>query len=348
MWRCGEQDIRLGLGIWGKYPYDQLINLARLAELANYDVLWCANEKFYRDMWVTLGVLAAHTERALLGTFIAEPYTCHPAMIAEAIASLDEASNGRAVLLLGAGAVGFRQMGMERMKPLTALREAIVIIKSLLAGDRITFHGETVEANDLKLDFSPRPDIPVWVASRGNRILEMAGHEADGVMIATYASPKGIDYALKRVADGAQAATRRLKDIPITVRVDVALHSDPKIARAAVKPMIAGMIKASAPNRDFITQAGVTIEDELYNEIVRAEFGKMDGVLERLPEACVDAFSWAGTPAQVAEKVAAVIDMGLTQITFLPHETKDTTAEQIVKQFADRVMPEVAALMRGD
>ncbi len=348
MWRCGEQDIRLGLGIWGKHPYDRLVNLARLAELENYDVLWCANEKFYRDMWVTLGLFAAHTERVLLGTFIAEPYTCHPAIIAGAIASLDEASNGRAILLLGAGAVGFHQLGLKRVKPLTALREAIAIIKPLLAGQRVTFQGETVHANDLKLDFTPRPDIPVWVASRGNRILEMAGREADGVMIATYASPKGIGYALKQVASGVHASNRHLKDIPITVRVDVSLHSEPEIARAAVKPMIAGMIKASAPNRDFLTQAGVCIDDTLYEEITQAEFGHMNGILDRLPDACIDAFSWVGTPAQVAEKVAAVIDMGISRITFLPHETKNTTAEQIVSQFADEVMPRAAALMRGD
>jgi 5,10-methylenetetrahydromethanopterin reductase len=347
MWQLGSRSLQLGLGIWQKYPYSRLVNLVSQAEELGYDALWCGNEKFYRDMWVMLGLVAAHAKRAHVGTFIAEPYMCHPVMIAAAIATADEALDGRAILLLGAGATGFQQLGLERRKPLTAIEESIAVIKPLLRGEHVTFRGKVIQANDAHLEFPARPDLPIWVASRGNEILEMAGRRADGVMIATYATPVGIRQAVNRVARGASQAGRDLRQIPITVRVDVCLDDDPGAARAAVKPMIAGMIKASYPNRDFIDQAGLAVTPEFYEELVGPEFSDMQAAASRLPESFVDAFSWAGTPEQVAEKVAAVLDMGIDRVTFLAHPSQASSEETVIRRFAAEVMPRVWSLMRG-
>jgi 5,10-methylenetetrahydromethanopterin reductase len=241
MWRVGSRTVELGLGIWQAYSYRRLLDLVAQAETVGCDVLWIGNEKFYRDMWVMLG---------------------HPALIAAAIATADEVLDGRAILLLGAGAVGFRQMGLERRRPLAAIEETITVVRRLLKGERVTFRGEIIEVNDAQLHFETRADIPIWVASRGNKMLKMAGRQADGVMIATYATPNGIQHGLDQVAAGATEAGR--SSIPITVRVDVCLDDDATAARAAVKPMIAGMVKASTPNRDFIDQVGLELPDDFY------------------------------------------------------------------------------------
>jgi 5,10-methylenetetrahydromethanopterin reductase len=347
MWQIGSRSIEVGLGIWQSYPYPQLLDLVAQAEAIGCDCLWIGNEKFYRDMWVMLGLIAAHTRHAKVGTFVAEPYTYHPALIAAAIATADEALDGRAILLLGAGATGFRQMALKRHKPLVAVEETIKVVRRLLNGETVTFHGEVVEVNDTQLHFETRADIPIWVASRGNKMLKMAGREADGVMIATYATPVGVQHGLNQVAAGAQAAGRG--NFPITVRVDICLDDDDGAARAAVKPMIAGMIKASAPNRDFVDQLGLDLPDAFYGELLATEFKDMSRIVQRLPEAFVDAFAWAGTPEQIARKVAAVVDMGIDRITFLPHTSPATgTAESMVQRFATEVMPRVVALARGN
>src|SRR5262245_6180556 len=137
MWQIGSRTIELGLGIWQAYPYRRLLRLVELAETVGCDVLWVGNEKFYRDMWVMLGLVAAHTRRARVGTFVAEPYSYHPALIAAAIATADEALDGRAILLLGAGAVGFRQMGLARVKPLAAVEETLMVVRRLLKGELV-------------------------------------------------------------------------------------------------------------------------------------------------------------------------------------------------------------------
>ncbi len=348
MWQFGSRTIELGLGILQAYPYPRLLKLVELAEDAGCDVLWVGNEKFYRDMWVMLGLVAAHTRRAKVGTFVADPYSYHPALIAAAIATADEALDGRAILLLGAGAVGFRQMGRERVKPLAAVEETIMVVRRLLKGETVTFHGEVIEVNEVQLHFEMRADIPIWVASRGNKMLKMAGKQADGVMIATYATVKGIQHGLDQVTAGAAEAGRDIASLPITVRVDVCLDDDVGAARAAVKPMIAGMVKASAPNRDFVDQVGLDLPEDFYAELVATEFKDMPRIVDRLPEPFVDAFAWAGMPEEIAHKVAAVVDMGIDRITFLPHTSPATdTAESMVQRFAKEVMPRVVALARG-
>jgi 5,10-methylenetetrahydromethanopterin reductase len=347
MWQIGSRTIELGLGIWQSYPYRRLLDLVAQAETIGYDYLWIGNEKFYRDMWVMLGLVAAHARRAKVGTFVAEPYTYHPALIAAAIATADEALGGRTILLLGAGATGFRQIGLKRHKPLAAVEETIKVVRRLLKGETVTFRGEVIEVNDTQLHFETRADIPIWVASRGNMMLKMAGREADGVVIATYATPTGIQHGIDQVAAGAEEAGR--SSVPITVRVDVCLDDDDGAARAAVKPMIAGMIKASAPNRDFVDQVGLDLPDDFYRELLATEFTDMHRIVHRLPEAFVDAYSWAGTPEQIAQKVAAVVDMGIDRITFLPHTSTVTgTAESMVQRFTNEVMPRIVALARGD
>ncbi len=346
MWRTGNRSIELGLGLWQQYPYHRLVDLATQAEDAGYDVLWCGNEKFYRDMWVMAGLVAAHIKHARIGTFIAEPYSYHPAMIAAAIATLDEATNGRAILLLGAGGVGFREMGITRDRPVRAVEDAIRIIRTMLRGESATLEDSVIEAHGARLAFEARADLPLWVASRGNAMLRMAARAADGIMIATYATPPGIRAALDQIA--AVSGQRHAgKELALTVRVDVALDDDPAAARAAVKPMIAGMIKASYPNADFVRQAGLELSPDLHETLAQLDFAELDRAVAFLPEEFVDAFAWAGTPVQVAEKVAAVVKMGISRITFLPHATPDCPTEAVVARFATDVMPRVVALLGG-
>jgi 5,10-methylenetetrahydromethanopterin reductase len=347
MWQAGNHTIQVGVGLWLKYPYRRLVSLIEQAEDAGYDVLWCANEKFYRDMWVTLGLLSVHSKRARLGTFIAEPYTYHPAMIAAAMATIDEATNGRAILLLGAGGVGFAEMGVTRDKPLTALEEALTVIRRMLAGEVVSLDGVVIETHGARLDFSSRANLPIWIATRGNKTLQMTGRCADGVMIATYATPRGINAAMHQVKLGAQSRSVP-REIAKTVRVDVALDDDPAAAHAAVKPMIAGMIKASYPNTDFIEQAGLEIAPELHKRLAQTAFSELGESADLIPESFVDAFAWAGTPEQIAHMIALVVDeTGVEQLTFLPHSTSQSSTEHILERFANEVMPRVVAHLGG-
>ena len=122
---------------------------------------------------MTLADVAERATRMALGPCVTDPYSRHPALTAAAIGTVDELADGRAILGIGAGASGFSAMGMTREGPATAIREAIALIRRLLAGERVTQEGQIVRALRVsQLDFPARASIPVYIAGRGPRILD--------------------------------------------------------------------------------------------------------------------------------------------------------------------------------
>ena len=116
----------LELLMLGNVPIPQMVERAKLAEKQR---LRCrcgsptsASTARSTPRW---RCWRSHTERVQLGTCVTDPFARHPALTAMAIATLDEISNGRALLGFGAGISGFPELGIVRKKPAVAMREAI-------------------------------------------------------------------------------------------------------------------------------------------------------------------------------------------------------------------------------
>lgn len=341
-------EIRLGAGFfWTHEPFDEFARLLEDAEQLGYDALWLANEKFYHDMMVMATVAAERTTRASIGTFVADPYSVHPALTAMGIGSIDEVSHGRAVLCMGAGGTGFPPMGIQRVKPAQAIKEAILLIRDLLAGKTVTFEGEIIKFKNGRLNFEARPDIPIIVASRGDRVLQVGGEVADGVMIATYAEPVGLTHALSMVEKGAQRAGRKLSDLRIISRVDACIHADRQAAIEAVKPMVGIFLWTSYPDRTFVHLVGLEVPPELEAIMAKRDYNLMLENTHLIPDSFVDKFCWAGTVDEVAEKVATVAAMGIHDITFMPHAPKGESTRHTLVEFAQTVKPMVEARLAG-
>lgn len=328
--------VRLGLGLLQEYPPDRLVSIVRLTEEAGYHTFWYGNEKYFRDPYIGLAVAALNSRSLRLGTFVADPYTAHPALTAVSIATLDELCGGRAVLLLGAGGGGGTGLGYVRHRPAVALREAISVIRGLLRGERVTLDGEVVRFRDGKLSFPARADLPIYVASRGNLVLSMAGEVADGVMIATYAEPAGVRHALSRIELGARKVGRSRKDLRVISRVDAWISDeDPRGARDAVRPMVARLMTTSYPDTRFVEAVGASIPPALL-EVMRQkdrELATRSGNL--VTDELLDAFTWAGTAEQVAERAHAVMALGIQDITVTLHPPEGQPIEPAIRRFAE-------------
>lgn len=334
--------IKLGMALhWlSSDSYEDMVALIQEVEDLGYSQIWVSNEKFFRDMYVVATVVAENTSRVNIGTFIVDPYTYHPALTAMAVGTLDAVSCKRAILGIGAGGTGFPVMGIRRVKPAQAIKESVQVIRRLWAGETVDFQGEVIECNNGRLNvLPPRPDIPIIVASRGNLVLKRAGEVADGVMIATYAEPVGIRHALAQVEKGIKRAGRNLEDLTIISRVDACISQDRRKAYDAVKPMVGVFLWTSYPDRTFVNKVGLEIPPELEEIIAKRDYNLMAPNAHLIPDEFVDKFCWAGTPEEVAQKVAKVAKMGIHNITFLPHPPAGGDIKETVREFAQTVKP---------
>ena len=177
----GADTIPASVNLMPEAPVSRMVELAVEAERLGYRRCWVYDEGLAaRDVYITLAAVAGATERILLGPGITNPHTRHPGVTAAAIASLDELSGGRAFLGLGAGgALTLNPMGIKRGRPLTAVRETVSVCRSLFGGGNVDLEGETVRLNSARLGFA-RPDIEIWLAGRGPRMMRLGGEAADG------------------------------------------------------------------------------------------------------------------------------------------------------------------------
>ncbi|MGH2825075.1 MAG: LLM class flavin-dependent oxidoreductase, partial [Thermoleophilaceae bacterium] len=145
-------EVEYGLGLPPAAPVAELIDVAVEAERLGYRWLWVNDERLERDPFTVLAAVADRTERIRLGPGVTNPYSRHPALLATAIATLDELSGGRAVLGLGAGGTNHRALAIDRTAPAAALREAIELIRALLGGRTASVDGRVVRAREARLD----------------------------------------------------------------------------------------------------------------------------------------------------------------------------------------------------
>ena len=126
-----------GVGLVTQHRRKKFIELVNDIEGWGYNNLWILDEELYRDCYVHMALSALNTTRVRLGTAVTNPVTRHPAITAEAVGTIDELSNGRAVLGIGLGGSIRKMLKLESSIP--RLREATLIIRRLWAGEKINF-----------------------------------------------------------------------------------------------------------------------------------------------------------------------------------------------------------------
>jgi 5,10-methylenetetrahydromethanopterin reductase len=157
---------------------------ARLAEELGFTYLYVADQGLSRDVYITLTALASCTTRLRLGPGITHPYVRHPAATAVAVATLDELSDHRAFLGVGAG--GTRALGplnLPRTAPLAATQEMVEIARLLWKGGAVTYNGSRFQLKDARLGFPSRPDIEIHWAARGPKMLKLGGRLTDVIFL---------------------------------------------------------------------------------------------------------------------------------------------------------------------
>jgi 5,10-methylenetetrahydromethanopterin reductase len=337
--------VRTGLLLLPSRPVVELVETGVRAEALGYDDLWVADERFFREAYTVLGLVAARTSRMRLGPGVTDPYSRHAALTAMAIATLDEVSGGRALLGLGAGVSGFRELGVDATRSAVAIREAVELIRRLLAGQTVTVKGAAVRFEDGRLDFSPpRADVPIYVASQREAGCRVAGRVADGAIMQGCVAEPLLRFFRETVTEGARRAGRDPAGVELVARINVCIADDARAARDVMRPTIVRSLAAQRPDFFTFRTAGLELPPALREQVLRLPYTHDPAPLTKLaplvPDDFVDAVTLAGPPEAVAEGAVRLARSGVEQLMVYPLGPGGRSGTTI-ERFQTDVMPQV-------
>ena len=308
---------RVALYLQDAHPIREGMELARYAERRGFEAVWQAESRLVRDAIVPMAAYAAVTERIKVGSGVINNWTRNIGLLAATFLTLDDLAPNR--ILCGIGAWWdplARNVGIIRRKPLQAMRETVEVLRRLLAMERVTFHGEFHHVEGIELDVvhgrrEPR-HVPIYIGATGDKMMELAGEIADGVVLNYCVPPEYNDEALRHLEIGAKKAGRRLEDIDrpqlVVCSVDYDRHKALDGARKLLTQYLAQqphIAKASGVSEDVVRRIQSILGWPATKE-------QIEQAMPLVPDDLVERITASGTPDEVRAKVQEYIDHGCT------------------------------------
>ena len=293
------------------------LEYVQYAENKGFEAVWQAESRLVRDAIVPMAAYAAVTNKLKIGSGVINNWTRNIGLLAATFLTLDDLARDRIICGIGAWWDPLaKNVGINRQKPLTAMKETVIVLKRLLALERVTFHGEFLHVDGIELDIvhgrtKPR-NVPVYIGATGDRMMEMTGEIADGVVLNYCVPPEYNHKALELLTTGAKKAGRKLEDIdrPQLIVCSVDEHHDTAIDTTrelltqylAQQPHIA---KASGVSMDIVEKIQSILGwPATHEQIQKAKYLVPDDLIERITA--------SGTPSEAKMKVNEYIKNGCT------------------------------------
>jgi len=340
--------MKLSIASLGAEPGPRYLEQVKLAERLGFHAFFHNDKKWARELFSRLGAATQATSRIGLGTSVLDPYTRHPAVAAQATATLAELAPGRFRVVMGSGSHFETLPGYGNPKPVAALRETTQLMRALWAGEKVTIDGQVVKFKDGALDWKPTAIPPIYIASRGPQILKLAGEIADGVLIGSFSTVPGIEYAKQQILPGLELAKRGWRDIRMCswIYVSVLDHADepvPDGIRRGVsfafwssRKVLTEMADALAPDitpefRTFIREAPHEWSPQIMAELRRL-----------IPRGIIDSLAVVGTADQIVERLRQLEAAGIEEAIIWPFPKDGQETEDFMAKLARDVLPQVA------
>jgi alkanesulfonate monooxygenase SsuD/methylene tetrahydromethanopterin reductase-like flavin-dependent oxidoreductase (luciferase family) len=222
------------------YPAGAVSEYARQLEASGVEQLWLIEDCFFTAGVSLAATALAATERVTVGIGIMPAVARNPAITAMEIATLCNVAPGRFVPGIGHGVQEWMgQMGARPRSPLTALDETISVVKRLLAGDDVTFAGEYVNLDQVKLDQPPSIVPSVMAGVQQQKSLALAGQVADGVILVEGAGPTYVGWALDHAG--------RPDDFEVVTFTMLSVESDRRDAYRPLTEFVGGLVDSRRP-----------------------------------------------------------------------------------------------------
>nr|MDO8061679.1 5,10-methylenetetrahydromethanopterin reductase [Candidatus Freyrarchaeum guaymaensis] len=302
--------VKIGIELVPERPISEIVRYIKHAEENGFAFSWITDHYNNRNVYATLAVAAANTSKIMLGPGVTNPFLVYPPVTASAVATIDEISNGRAVMGIGAGDKGtLDQLGVEWKSPLTAVREVVEICRLLWSGETVKYDGKMFKVKNARLSYKPPSDkIPVYIGAQGPKMLALAAELGDGVLI-NASNPKDIEPAVKIIRETLDKVGK--KEFDVVAYTSFSVSEDREEARKMATYVVA-FIAAAAPSV-VLERHGIPESDvQQVKEFIG--MGKIGKAAKSVTDEMLEAFSIYGTPSECTEKMAELVKIGVTQL----------------------------------
>jgi coenzyme F420-dependent glucose-6-phosphate dehydrogenase len=275
-----------------------------------------------------LGALGARTERVLIGTSVLTPtFRYHPAVIAQAFATLGVMFPGRVILGVGTGeALNEVTLGLEwpdAPERFQRLKESIQLIEKLWEDERVTFDGTYYSVKDATVYDRPEQVVPIYIGASGPAATRLAGRIADGYITTSGKDPKLYsETLLPALHEGLEKAHRSLDDVDTLMEVKVSYHPDHDIALEKTR-FWAPLALSPEEKRD--------VHDPI----------EMQRLAGELPiERVASRFIVSTDPEEHVEQIARYVDLGFRHLVF--HDP-GFDQEEFLRMYGAEILPRLRA-----
>jgi 5,10-methylenetetrahydromethanopterin reductase len=329
--------MKAGIAIWLDRPIAECAEIAAAAEAAGFSDVWLPDHYFLRDAFAAQALMAERTSRVRLGTAVVSPLLRHPTLLASSTATIQELSGGRAVIGIGVGGFEFpTQLGFRIDRPLGLVREAVQIVRAVIRGEGADIRGRHFTATGAKLLWAV-DDVPVYLAARGPRMLELAGEIADGVITHGLARSY-VDLCTELIGRGIERGSRPTGACELALMFDVEVADDVEAAIDRLRPRVT-IMAGGAYAEELIPAFGLDPKEVMP---LRATVRARDPDAARLvTDDMVRAFTVAGPAGHVAEQLERMAEAGVGRVIIT---TGGRSLEEIVAS-VERVGKAIAGVI---
>lgn len=308
---------RVALYLQDAHDLREGLDFVRYAELRGFEAVWQAESRLVRDAIVPMAAYAAVTTRLKVGSGVINNWTRNIGLLAATYLTLDDLAPGRIICGIGAWWDPLaKNVGIERRKPLVAMRETVTVLRRLLNMERVTFHGDFVHVDGIELDVvhgrrEPR-NVPIMIGATGDMMMELTGEIADGVVLNYCVEPKYNLKALDLLHKGAMKAGKTVDQIDRPQLIVCSVDHDHEKAIDTTR----GLLTQYLAQQPHIAKAS-GVSDEVVQQIQSilgwpATHEQIERAKHLVPEDLIHRITASGTPAEAIAKVNEYRQNGCT------------------------------------
>ncbi len=308
---------RVALYLQDAHSLQEGIELVQYAEEKGFEAVWQAESRLVRDAIVPMAAFAATTTKIKVASGVTNNWTRNIGLLAATFLTLDDLAQDRIICGIGAWWDPLAsKVGINRRKPLSAMRDTVEVLRKLLRLENVTHHSEFHYLDGVQLDVvhgrKEARNVPIYIGATGMKMMEMTGEVADGACLNYLVHPDYNLRAMDALERGAKKSGRSIDDIDRPQLMICSVDHDRAKALDKARFMMTQylgqqphLMKASGVSQDLLDEIHKVLSWPATDDQIR-------DAMHLVPDEVVQMATASGSPAEVKAKVREYVDNGCT------------------------------------